>query len=118
MSAGESPLPGLNGAEEIRPFLLYRTDDRQASFALWRLASGEQALTLFVSEELAARYRDNLADAGAWTIYQPPRDKLLEIFAASLEAQIKLAALNPGAGGARSLFDLAQVVAAAKLQQP
>jgi hypothetical protein len=99
--------------DELHPHLLYRTAGGQAEFATWRLNEGHEALALFSTADAATRYQSELAGA-AYTLFQPPRDKLLAIFQACLAANIRLAALDPSASGARTLFDLAQILAAAK----
>ena len=103
----------IDAAEELRPHLLYRTEAGEAHFAIWRLEGGKPSLAIFSTAESAGKYRAELDQPAVWTIYQPPRDTLLEILAACLPEGISLAALDPAGGSARTLFDLAQVVAAA-----
>src|SRR5688572_30743614 len=93
------PLPQSTAPEELQPHLLYRRDANQASFATWRLASGQEALALFSTADAAAKYRSDLPNAEAWQLYQPPRDALLEILRTSLGIKIEFAVLNPLAGG-------------------
>jgi hypothetical protein len=99
--------------DELHPHLLYRTAGGQAEFATWRLEAGQEALALFTTAETADKYLPELPAAASYTLFQPPRDKLVAIFQACLAANIRIAALDPQAGGARTLFDLAQIVAAA-----
>jgi hypothetical protein len=112
------PVPAVIGAEEINPFLLYRVSGNQAAFAMWRLAAGEEALALFSDESAAAQYRAALPESSCWVTYQPSPLKLIEILEASIAAQIRFAALNPSGDSARTLFDLLQVVEAAKKREP
>lgn len=98
--------------DELHPHLLYRAIGGQAEFATWRLEGGQEALALFTTAEAVGKYQMELSPA-AYTLFQPPREKLIAIFQASLAAGIRFAALDPQAGGARTVFDLAQVVAAA-----
>lgn len=102
--------------DELHPHLLYRTDSGSAAFATWRLEGGPEALALFTTADAALKYQAELADPGSWTLYQPPRDRLVSIFDACLKADIRQAALDPLVGGARTLFDIGQIVAAAKRQ--
>jgi hypothetical protein len=104
--------PAPASPDELHPHLLYRTTGGQAEFATWRLESGQEAVAIFTTPEAAARYQSEIASAN-YTLFQPPRDKLLSIFQACLAANIRIAALDPSAAGARTLFDLAQIVAAA-----
>ena len=99
--------------EELHPHLLYRTVGGQAEFATWRLASSQEALALFTTAESAGKYQLELPAAANYTLFQPPREKLVAIFQACLAANVRIAALDPQAGAARTLFDLAQIVAAA-----
>ena len=105
------PLPA--SADELHPHLLYSTEAGHAAFATWRLADGRESLVIFTTAEAAEKYRCELTGPQSWTVYQPPRDKLVAIFSASLSAGIRIAALDPVDGGARTLFDIPQVVAAA-----
>jgi hypothetical protein len=104
---------GPPSPEELHPHLLYRTAGGQAEFATWRLEGGQEALALFTTAETAGKYQLELSAAGAYSVFQPPRAKLVAIFQACLAANIRIAALDPQTGGARTLFDLAQIVAAA-----
>lgn len=98
---------------ELHPHLLYRTDGQQARFATWELAGGGEALALFTTAEAAAQYRAELAEVAAWTAYQAPREKLLEILRACRGAGILYAALDPIGGSSKTLFDIPRVLAAA-----
>jgi hypothetical protein len=98
---------------ELLPQLLYRVDGEVARFATWELTDGHEALALFTSVEAATAYRNDLTEAGAWNIYQPPRDKLIEVLQACRATGILYAALDPVGGSAKTLFDIPQVLAAA-----
>src|SRR5262245_17650691 len=106
-----SELP-ITSPTEILPQLLYRIDGEAAHFATWELTDGHEALALFTTVEAATHYRGDLAETAAWTIYQPPREKLIEILQACRAAGILYAALDPLGGSAKSLFDIPQVLAA------
>lgn len=109
-----STLPTVSVTEdELHPHLLYRTIDGQAEFATWRLQGGQEALALFTTAEVAGKYLLELPTASSYTLFQPPREKLVAIFQACLAANVRIAALDPQAGGARTLFDLNQIVMAA-----
>ena len=98
---------------ELHPQLLYCIDGETARFATWELTDGHEALALFTTVEAATKYRGDLAEAAAWNIYQPPRDKLIEVLQACRNAGILYAALDPVGGSAKTLFDIPQVLAAA-----
>jgi hypothetical protein len=105
--------PQILTSAEVHPQLLYRTDGDQARFATWKLTEGHEALALFTTSEAAGRYRGDLVQGDTWSIYQPPREKLIEILQACRRAGILYAALDPLAGTAKTLFDIPQVLAAA-----
>jgi hypothetical protein len=105
----------MSDPAEVHPQLLYRADGQQARFATWRLAEGHEALAMFTTIQLAENYRGDLADAAAWMIYQPARNKLIEVLHACRTAGILYAALDPISGSAKTLFDIPRVLAAATL---
>jgi hypothetical protein len=77
------------------------------------LAEGHESLALFTTEEAAGEYRKNLGESSGWIIYQPPRDKLIDILRACRDTGILYAALDPLAGSAKTLFDIPKVLAGA-----
>ena len=93
-----APTALTDSTDELHPHLLYRTGDGQAAFTTWRLADGPEALALFSTAAKAEQYRSELAESSQWSCYQPPRDKLITIFEASLAAGIRSAALDPLTG--------------------
>jgi hypothetical protein len=101
---------------ELRPHLLYRIDGDQARFATWGLTDGHEALAIFTAPEAAEKYRGDLAEPAAWTMFQPPREKLIKILAACRDSGILYAALDPLGGNAKTLFDIPQVLAAVDAQ--
>ena len=103
----------LPASSELHPHLLYREDAGQARFATWGLTDGHEALALFTTAQTAEQYRVELGDPAAWTDYEPPRETLMEVFAACRAAGILYAALDPVGGSARTLFDIPKVLAAA-----
>ena len=112
-----SPSAALPGAtDELHPHLLFRTRAEEAEFATWQLDGGPQSLAIFTTAETAGKYQSELADSESWQVFQPPRDKLIVIFESCLAAGIGIAVLDPLDGGGRTLFDLAQVLQAAKNQ--
>jgi len=78
------------------------------------MTEGHEALAIFTSQDIAATYRASLADADGWTVYQPPRQKLVEILASCRDAGILYAALDPVGGSAKTLFDIPRVLASAE----
>jgi hypothetical protein len=107
--------PTLTAAlDELHPHLLYCSDAGSAALATWRLKGGQESLAIFTTAEAAGKYQAELEDSSRWTIYQPPRDKLAVILESSLSCGIRIAALDPAGGSARTLFDLVQVAAAAR----
>jgi hypothetical protein len=101
-------------AAELHPHVLYRTEGDVAHFATWRLSEGHESLALFTTADNATKYRDDLPESQSWTLYEPPREKLLEILAACRTTGILYAALDPIGGSAKTIFDIPRVLAAAK----
>jgi hypothetical protein len=99
---------------ELHPHVLYRKEADAARFATWRLSEGHEALALFTTTDGAKKYRDELSESKTWTLYEPPRGKLIEILAACRAAGILYAALDPIGGSAKTLFDIPRVLAAAE----
>ena len=101
-------------SDELLPHLLYRAEGDQARFATWALSDGHEALAVFTTAATAESYRAELDAPDLWSIFQPPRPQLLEILELSTRAGILYAALDPIGGNAKTLFDIPQVLAAAK----
>jgi hypothetical protein len=111
-------LPSDLSLAELLPQLLYCVEEQQARFATWRMTEGHEALAIFTTTETAAAYRADLNDADGWTVFQPPRHKLIEILAASRDAGILYAALDPVGGSTKTLFDIPRVLASAQSSEP
>src|SRR5262245_4928011 len=92
------PDPQLSTPTELHPQLLYRIAGESARFATWGLTDGHEALALFTTTDAADKYRADLADTIVWTIFQPDRDKLVEILQSCRAAGILYAALDPIGG--------------------
>jgi len=103
---------------ELHPHLSYRSEDEQARFAMWRLQEGHEALALFTTREAAAAYLLELERSVGWTVYEPPREKLINILRGCKEAGILYATLDPLGGCAKTLFDIPRVLAAADASPP
>jgi hypothetical protein len=102
---------------ELQPHLIYRIDGDQARFGTWRLKEGHEALALFTNREAAVAYLLELERSVGWTVYEPPREKLVNILRGCKEAGILYAALDPLGGSAKTLFDIPQVLCAADDRQ-
>jgi predicted ATPase len=94
--------------------LLYRPDASDARLATWRLSTGHEALALFTTREQAETYRASLAEETAWQVFEPSRDILVEILQACRAMGILYAALDPLDGAAKTLFNIPEVLQAAK----
>lgn len=79
------------------------------------MTEGHEALAMFTNVDAAAAYRAALSSADGWTVYQPPREKLIEVLAASRDAGILYAALDPLCGTAKTIFDIPRVLASAAM---
>ena len=103
----------LSGANELLPHLLYQVNGHEAQFATWRLTTGHESVALFTTIEAAEKYRSELSEPAEWRELKPTRDKLLHILQSCRATGILYAALDPSAAGAKTLFDIPQVLAAA-----
>ena len=82
------------------------------------MTEGHEALAIFTSADSATAYRAALSDGDGWTIFQPPREKIIDILAACRAIGILYAALDPVGGTAKTLFDIPQVLRAAGAEDP
>ena len=74
------------------------------------MTEGHEALAIFTTSDTAAAYSATLSDAPGWKIYQPPREKVIDILTKCRAAGILYAALDPIGGAAKTLFDIPQVL--------
>jgi hypothetical protein len=99
---------------ELEPWLIVLGDDQHGTLAMWRVSETEQpALALFSSAELAEGYA-NAHHSGAWHVTQPQRTALLRLMIECYQQQVTLAVLDPTQGTARSIFNLRDVLRAAR----
>ena len=126
----------MNQIEHLQPVVLVN----QAGPALWRLAEGTLALALFSDTARAAAYAEALAEPDpqprepardesavdepavdepaatddspgeAWQVKSPDPLQMTRMLAACVRAGVQVAALNPHAGEAQRLFDLAEIL--------
>ncbi|MBI1900453.1 MAG: hypothetical protein HYS13_04965 [Planctomycetia bacterium] len=107
--------PAPSADAEIEPFVLCKVDGGQLQCALWRLAEGQLAVTLFLSADSAAAYRAaNHLDA-AWRAYRPLKSDLLTLLRECLDGGVPYAVLEPSATSSRRMYDLERVVREAML---
>jgi hypothetical protein len=88
------------------------------SIVLWQMTAGAAgdattALALFSSEERARDYATAHVSA-AWQLIQPPRTPLLQLLINSYRAGIVHAVLDPDGESARTVFQLQDVLRAAR----
>lgn len=105
----------MNLEHDLHPHLLYRIEGAQARFATWKLETGHEALALFTTNETAVAFQAEL-EAADWKVFQPPRDRLVQVLQSCKQIGIAYAALDPLAGRAKTLFDIPRVLAAAATQ--
>lgn len=96
------------------PFLIFRTDKHNAEFAQWRTASGETAIAIFQDKPKAAKFLELASLGKDWQVFQPALPLLHSIFQSMLQSGVQWAVLDPDAQSAKSLFNLKEVVEAAK----
>jgi len=103
--------------DEIQPYLVYRRSGRQVECALWALDTGSKSLALFLTAEGADRYLDTAGLRPAWKAFRPAKAELLKILEHCLQVGVEHAVLEPDNDTARRLFDLRQVLAAARADE-
>ena len=95
--------------EEIRPFVVYRKLGEQVECAVWRLADGQPALALFVSDQTATNYLTIAQLDAQWQVYQPEKPALLELIKVCRAGGIDYAVLDPDGEQATRIFDLQEI---------
>jgi hypothetical protein len=103
--------------DEIQPYLVYRTSGRQMECALWAVEGGPKCLALFLSVDSADRYLDNAGLRPVWKSMRPAKPQFLKIIEHCLQVGISHAVLEPDSDQARRLFDLQQVLDAARAEE-
>lgn len=99
---------------ELQPWLIVQGQGDARSLAMWRLSDLDQpALALFSDAARAERYA-TAHIAIHWEVSQPARAALLHIMIECFQQQIKLAVLDPDQETARRVFNLRDVLKAAR----
>lgn len=101
-------------ALELDPWIVAIENSEGSTAALWRLEQNQAStLAVFSSQETANRYiLANIASsARAW---QPSRHELVQVMIDCFRQGIRFAALDPDSASARRVFDLREVLSAAK----
>jgi hypothetical protein len=104
----------MTADDEVQPYLVYRSSGRQMECALWAVESGPKCLALFLTAEAADRYLDNAGLRPVWKSLRPAKRQLLAVLEHCLQVGISHAVLEPDNDQTRRLFDLRQVLDAAR----
>jgi len=107
----------MTADDEIQPYLVYRSSGRQMECALWAVEAGPKCLALFLTAEAAGRYLDNAGLRPVWKSLRPAKPQLLKIIEHCLLVGIEHAVLEPENDQARRLFNLQQVLDAARADE-
>ncbi len=114
-----SDLSHANGTgQELQPWIVVWTSDETAgtsegSVAVWKMQHNDQAaLAFFSTEEHANRYGIQVSQD--YSTARPSRTQLLQLMIDSFRSGILYAVLDPSPLGARQVFDLRQVLKAAR----
>ena len=105
-------------ADEIEPYVVYRTDGDQVECAVWRLQEGQRAIALFLSIETEASYQRSAALGEEWKIVRPAKQRLLELFKECYRAGILFAVIDPDLTHAKRIFDLKTILAQSDGAEP
>lgn len=99
---------------ELQPWVVVLEDAQERSLAMWRLSDTQQpALALFSSAALAESYAAKHVDSN-WQVTQPARTALLGLMIECYRQDIQLAVLNPAETSAQRIFNLREVLRAAR----
>jgi hypothetical protein len=99
---------------ELQPWVVAVGDAEERSLAMWRLSETEQpALALFSSAGLAEAYAAKHV-ASCWQVAQPARSALLGVMIECYRQGVRLAVLNPAETSAQRIFNLRDVLRAAR----
>ncbi|MEY4612321.1 MAG: hypothetical protein RL179_294 [Planctomycetota bacterium] len=99
---------------DLIPFLIFKAESGQAEFAQWRTEAGDAALALFQDRAKAEAFCKISSLSEVWVVVQPALPMLQSIFKAMIQAGIQHAVLDPDEKSARTVYKLAEVVAAAE----
>ena len=99
---------------DLIPLLIFKTESGQAEFAQWRTQAGETALAIFQDRTKAETFSQLSSLSEAWMVMQPALPLLQSIFKAMLQAGIKYAVLDPDEKSAKTVYNIAEVIAAAE----
>ena len=98
---------------ELQPWVVVTQDDSGTSLAMWQIKeTGQPALTLFSTQALADNYAASINRASS--VMMPTRPVLLNIMIECYQQGIALAVLDPTEATARKIFNLADVLRAAR----
>lgn len=100
--------------DEIEPFVAYRVIGDKMEFALWPLADGAAALALFASAEAARTYLDGARFGPEWRVVRPTKPDLLRVLEECFEAGTLRAVLDTGQPDRQIVFELFDVLRAAR----
>ena len=99
---------------ELQPWLIVLEEAGERSLAMWRLSETDQpALALFSTAAHAEKYAEAHIEQ-AWQATQPSRTALLSIMIDCYRQQVALAVLNPTTASAQRIFNLRDVLRAAR----
>ena len=102
---------------DLEPWLVLITPDNssETELALWHPENqSSQALAVFSSEERALVYGNDLDVS--FRVTQFKEEALIRVLIACVQREIQYAALDPGSSESRTLFDLREVLRAARDQ--
>ena len=98
---------------EIQPWVVVTAGDAETTLAMWQIKeTGQVALALFSTRALAEHYAARLC--GSSSIMMPARPALLSIMIECYRQGVAFAVLDPDQATARKIFDLADVLRAAR----
>lgn len=102
---------------EIQPWIVLIEDETGAlAPAIWRLSESERpALALFLTQEAAEQYAHKNGDS-SWSVKHPGQKSLIGVMLTCFQNEVQLAVLNPDGNKAQLIFNLRDILSAARDQ--
>lgn len=114
MNSLDTSVNSLPGGE-LEPWIV--ADDSAGTLCMWRIEKLEaDAIALFSSPDRAREYTDSLPNPSSHKIRQLPQVELLKLLLQSYQSEIRHAVLDPNSETARQLFQIKDLLQAARSQ--
>ena len=99
---------------ELEPWIIVEDNNAQRSPALWRVQANDSIAVALFSDRDSAEVYATANYSNPCQIIHPSRTDLLRVLVECFRQGVRYAALDPGATQTRRIFELRQVLAAAR----